>query len=195
MQHATALVETNDIGTDTNVWAYAHVMRGASVGNRCNIGDHAFVESGAIVGNNVTLKNNVCVWHGVTIEDDDFVGPSVTFTNDRNPRSPRMDAAAERYESQDKWLEKTLVGRGCSIGAAATICPGIKLGEYSMIAAGSVVTRDVPAYALVMGNPARIAAHVCTCGQKLSGPFDTTDCEHCGEKAIHRLQATSIKIS
>ena len=102
--HPAALVETDDIGAGTRVWAFAHVMRGARVGSNCNVGDHAFVEAGAVVGNNVTLKNNVCVWAGVTLEDDVFVGPNATFTNDRYPRSPRMPEAAARYETPERWL-------------------------------------------------------------------------------------------
>ena len=188
MHHATAIVETDTIGPETNVWAYAHVMPGAIVGNRVNIGDHAFVEGGAVIGDNVTLKNCVCVWEGITIEDDCFIGPAVTFTNDRNPRSPRMDAAAQRYAERDNWLAKTVVRRGCSIGAASTICPGLDLGTFSMIAAGSVVTRDVPAFALVMGSPARRVADVCSCGQRLPGKFDDCDCEACGETATQRVQ-------
>ncbi|MEO8270926.1 MAG: hypothetical protein ABI557_14480, partial [Aureliella sp.] len=97
MIHPTALVETEQIGDSTNVWAYAHVMQGARIGNQVNIGDHAFVEGGAVIGDRVTLKNRVCVWEGVTIEDDVFVGPCVTFTNDKNPRSPRMAKVRERY--------------------------------------------------------------------------------------------------
>ena len=149
------------------MWAFAHVMRGARIGGNCNLGDHAFVESGATVGNNVTLKNNVCVWMGVTLEDDVFVGPNATFTNDRHPRSPRMPEAAARYESTDRWLSPTVVERGVSIGGNATILPGIRLGRYSMIAAGSIVTADVPPFALMVGAPARLVGHVCRCGQKL----------------------------
>ena len=187
MIHPTALVETEQIGDSTHVWAYAHVMQGAQVGNHVNIGDHAFVEGGAIIGDRVTLKNRVCVWEGVTIEDDVFVGPCVTFTNDKNPRSPRMEKARARYATREAWLVTTLVRRGCSIGAAATLVPGIELGAFSMIGAGSVVTKDVPPYALVCGSPARRVADVCSCGQKLSGPFDQTTCPHCHETPADRL--------
>ncbi len=194
MFHPTAIIETDEIGSGTHVWAYAHILSGASVGRHVHIGDHAFVEGGAVVGDNVTLKNHVCVWDGITIEDDVFVGPRVTFTNDRHPRSPRMASARRRYATRALWLERTVVRRGCSIGAAATICPGIELGEFSMIAAGSVVTRSVPPFSLVMGCPAKKVGDVCTCGWKLTGPFSTTDCEHCGEMASSRaksVQATT----
>ncbi|MCA9157453.1 MAG: N-acetyltransferase [Planctomycetales bacterium] len=187
MIHPTALVETENIGDSTHVWAYAHVMQGAQIGNQVNIGDHAFIEGGAIIGDRVTLKNRVCVWEGVTIEDDVFVGPCVTFTNDKNPRSPRMEKARARYATREGWLVTTLVRRGCSIGAAATLVPGIELGAFSMIGAGALVTKDVPPYALVCGSPAKRVADVCGCGQKLSGTFDQTTCPHCEETPADRL--------
>lgn len=187
MIHRTALVETELIGESTRVWAFAHVMQGAQIGNHVNIGDHAFVEGGAIIGDRVTLKNRVCVWDGVTIEDDVFIGPCVTFTNDKNPRSPRMANVQSRYASRSGWLSPTVVRRGCSIGAAATIMPGIELGAYCMIGAGAVVTKNVPPYALVCGFPAKQVADVCGCGQKLSGLYNQTTCFHCGETADDRL--------
>jgi acetyltransferase-like isoleucine patch superfamily enzyme len=196
MIHPKALVDDADaIGPDTNVWAYAHVMAGARVGNHCNLGDHAFVEAGAVVGDNVTLKNNVAVWEGITIEDDVFVGPSVVFTNDRFPRSSRAAAAGQRYRDKSNWLETTVVRRGCSIGAGATICPGIELGRYSMIAAGSVPTKNVEPYSLVMGAPARHVCYVCGCGQKLSGHYVQTDCLVCGETAAMRSATTAAGTS
>ncbi len=187
MIHPTALVETDQIGESTNVWAYAHVMSGARIGCNGNIGDHAFVEGGAQIGNNVTLKNRVCVWDGITIEDDVFVGPGVMFTNDKQPRSPRMEKARSRYATRASWLVPTIVRRGCSIGAAATIVPGIELGYFSMIGAGAVVTKSVPAYALVCGSPARKMADVCGCGQKLDGPHTEATCKVCGETPDERL--------
>jgi UDP-2-acetamido-3-amino-2,3-dideoxy-glucuronate N-acetyltransferase len=187
MIHPTAIVEDADaIGSDTNVWAYAHVMAGARIGNHCNLGDHVFVESGAVVGDNVTLKNNVLIWEGITIEDDVFVGPGVIFTNDRYPRSARAPNARQRYAEKSNWLERTLVWRGCSIGAGATICPGIKLGRYSMIGAGSVVSKDVQPFSLVIGVPARHLTYVCSCGQKLAGHYLQSDCLACGETVASR---------
>jgi UDP-2-acetamido-3-amino-2,3-dideoxy-glucuronate N-acetyltransferase len=156
-------------------------MAGARIGENCNLGDHTFVESGAVAGDNVTLKNNVCVWAGVTLEDDVFVGPNAAFTNDRNPRSPRMPQVRKRYERPDHWLETTVVERGATIGANATILPGIRLGRYCLVAAGAVVTTDVPPFALMVGSPARRVADVCRCGQKLEGGYDTATCFHCGE--------------
>lgn len=187
MIHATAIVENPEaIGSETNVWAYAHIMAGAQVGNHCNVGDHAFVESGAVIGDNVTLKNQVMVWEGITIEDDVFVGPGVCFSNDRYPRSPRAASAAQRYRDKAHWLETTLVQHGCSIGAGATICPGLKLGRYCMIGAGSVVTKDVEPFSLVIGSPARLVGYVCSCGQKLAGHYLQADCLSCGETVAQR---------
>lgn len=190
MIHPKALVDDESVlGEGTDVWAFTHIMKGAKIGNRCSFGDHAFVESGAVIGNCVTVKNQVLIWDGVIIEDDVFVGPRVTFTNDRFPRSPRGRSAADRYESIESWLVQTKVRQGASIGAGATICPGIELGRHCMIAAGSVVTKSVADYALVMGSPARRVQDVCSCGKKLSGPYTQTTCEHCGETPLDRSQS------
>lgn len=186
--HPQALVESEQIGDGTCVWAFAHVMKGVVIGTNSNIGDHAFLETGSVVGNNVTIKNQVCIWEGIAIADDVFVGPHVTFTNDKHPRSPRMEKAIARYAARVNWLCQTVVGRGCSIGAGAVICPGIRLGEYSVIAAGAVVTRNVPAFALVAGNPARKIKDVCTCGEPLAGYWDQTACSKCGELGLERLE-------
>lgn len=162
-------------------------MKGASIGARVNLGDHAFVESGAVVGNNVTVKNAVCIWDGIVIEDDVFVGPRVTFTNDRYPRSPRMESVRDRYARVENWLCRTIVRKGASIGASATIGPGVELGEFCMVGAGALVTRDVPAYALVVGTPAVRVADVCNCGVPLPGSHDLSDCASCGQTAQMRV--------
>lgn len=186
--HPQALVESDKIGDGTNVWAFAHVMKDAVIGSCCNIGDHAFIESGAQIGNNVTIKNQVLIWEGVTIQDDVFIGPRVTFTNDRFPRSPRMPEASDRYKSRESWLAATLVRKGCSIGAGAIICPGLELGEYCVIGAGAVVTRNVAPFSLVVGSPARHLRFVCTCGLPLTGKWDSADCAGCGESGCRRLE-------
>lgn len=188
-QHPMALVESEDIGDGTRVWAFAHVMSGAKIGCNVNVGDHAFVESGAVVGDNVTIKNAVCIWEGVTIENDVFVGPRVTFTNDRFPRSPRMPGVEKRYAKKETWLSKTVVQQGAAIGACATITPGITLGFACTVGAGATVVTDVPPFALVVGTPAKRIGDVCQCGQRLSGTFDVVDCEFCGQTAIERSAA------
>lgn len=151
MIHPLAVVEPGAVvGARTRVWAFAHVLAGARVGCDCNICDHTFIEGGARVGDRVTLKCGVFLWDGVCLEDDVFVGPSASFTNDRFPRSRQRPA---------RFLD-TVVEQGASIGAAATILPGIRIGRLSMVGAGAVVTRDVPPYAIVRGNPARIYGYV-----------------------------------
>ena len=144
--HEQALVESDAVGAGTRVWAFAHVMDGAVLGRDCNVCDHTYVEGGAVVGDRVTIKSGVQLWDGVTIEDDVFLGPNATFTNDRFPRSKVF---FDEYE-------RTTVRRGASIGAGAVILPGVEIGEQAMVGAGAVVTADVPARAVVVGNPARV---------------------------------------
>ncbi|MEM9645012.1 MAG: acyltransferase [Planctomycetota bacterium] len=185
-QHPHALVESDQVGEGTRVWAFAQVMKGAVVGRAVNIGGHAFIEAGAVIGDEVTIKNQVCVWDGVTIEDGVFVGPRVTFTNDAYPRSPRLHAAGGRYDKKETWLLKTVARAGCSIGAGATIVPGVTLGRGCTIGAGSVVTKDVMPFALVVGSPAKRIGDVCSCGLRLTGKYDTTTCESCGQTGAER---------
>lgn len=187
--HPTAIVDSHKIGPGTRLWAYVHVLEGAEIGGNCNIADRVFVEGGASIGDNVTIKNNVCVWDGITIEDDVFVGPNVTFTNDRYPRSPRMPEVRSRYAERDNWLATTLLKRGCSIGANATILPGVEIGEYAVVAAGSVVTRSVAPYALVVGSPARQVDCVCRCGRPLNGCYTVKECMACGETSAARTSS------
>lgn len=190
--HPTAIVEGAQIGAGTRVWAYAHILAGARLGRNCNVADHVFIEGGAAIGDNVTLKNNVCVWNGISIDDDVFVGPNVSFTNDRFPRSPRMPQMRQRYEDSQNWLLPTFVGRGATIGANATILPGLKLGPYCFIAAGSSVTNDVPPFTLVVGSPGRVIADVCRCGRRLRGAHEEASCEFCGETPRQRTVDTKI---
>ncbi len=150
--HANALCESSNIGERTRIWAFAHVLPGAVIGEDCNICDGVFVENRVRVGDRVTVKCGVQLWDGVTLEDDVFVGPNATFTNDKFPRSrQRLDEYPE-----------TVVRKGASIGANATILPGVCIGSGAMVGAGSVVTRDVPEFAIVMGNPARITGYTNT---------------------------------
>ena len=157
--HQMGLCESDEVGPSTRIWAFAHVMAGARVGANCNVGDHAFIERGAIVGNRVTVKNNVLIWDKVTIEDDVFLGPNAVFTNDRNPRAHVKKASVD--------LVPTLVRRGATVGANVTIVCGVVIGEYAFVGAGALVASDVPAFALVVGNPARRHAWVCVCGERL----------------------------
>ena len=180
-KHPNALVESDSIGDGTRVWAFAHVMSGAVIGDECNVGDHAFIESGVDIGNRVTVKNLVFMCSGVTVEDDVFVGPNVVFTNDRCPRSPRMEEVQKRYESEDRWLERTLIQHGASIGANSTIVCGNTVGKFAMVGAGSVVTNDVGPYSLVVGAPARPIGYVCVCGCRLAFEKDAALCE-CGKR-------------
>ena len=148
--HPLGCCESTQVGDGTRVWAYAHVLPGARVGANCNICDQVFVENDVIVGDRVTVKCGVQLWDGLRIEDDVFIGPNATFTNDRFPRSKQYPES----------FAPTVVEQGASIGANATILPGLRLGTHCMIGAGAVVTRSVPPYAIVVGNPARIVGYV-----------------------------------
>lgn len=174
--HPMAIIETDNIGHNTRVYAYTHVMRDASVGANCNIGEHCFIESHVSIGDHVTIKNGCMLWDGVTLADGVFVGPNVLFTNDRYPRSPRLAEATHRYSTR-AWLVPTYVARGAALGAGAIIVAGVTIGAFATIAAGAVVTCDVPAHALMAGNPARQRGWVCACGRPLDK--ETLSCTEC----------------
>jgi UDP-2-acetamido-3-amino-2,3-dideoxy-glucuronate N-acetyltransferase len=148
-----------DIGAGTRLWHFTHVMAGARIGTGCNIGQNVVISPGVVIGNNVKIQNNVSVYTGVTLEDDVFCGPSMVFTNVINPRS---------HVSRKDEYRSTVVRRGATLGANSTIVCGYAVGRYAFVGAGAVVTRDVPDYALVLGNPARIAGWMCECGVKLA---------------------------
>jgi acetyltransferase-like isoleucine patch superfamily enzyme len=155
--HPQALVDPGaTVGAGTRVWAFAHVANGAVVGDDCNVCEHAFIEGKVILGNRVTIKCGVSLWDGFVAEDDVFIGPGAGFVNDLRPRSRRYP---ERFLT-------TRLQAGCSVGTNATILP-VTIGRWAMVAAGAVVTRDVPTHALVRGIPARVAGWVCYCGEKL----------------------------
>jgi acetyltransferase-like isoleucine patch superfamily enzyme len=154
-------------------------MAGARIGAACNIGDHCFIESGVEIGDMVTIKNGNMIWEGVTLEDGVFVGHHVTFTNDRYPRSPRLPQAAARYREKGTWLVPTVVKRGAAIGAGAVILPGCVIGEYAMVAAGSVVSKNVAPYSLVKGSPAAWCRWVCACGIPLEARGGLVRCGDC----------------
>ena len=149
-KHPNALVESETIGADTRVWAFAHILPGARIGSGCNICDGVFIENDVVVGDDVTIKCGVQLWDGITVENGVFIGPNATFTNDGFPRSKQSG-----FE-----LLRTLVKAGATIGANATILPGLTIGLNAMVGAGAVVTRNVPDNAIVMGNPARISGYV-----------------------------------
>jgi len=168
--HASGLNESDEVGEGSRIWAFAHVMKGAIVGRHCNIGEGAFVESGAVLGDHVTVKNGVAIWDRVTIEDHAFLGPNAVFTNDPAPRSH-----PDFRGTPDDW-RPTRVREGASIGANATIVCGNTLGPWCFVGAGAVVTRDVPAHAVVVGNPARPLGWVCRCGHRLDDTLGCTTC-------------------
>lgn len=157
--HPLAVVDDGaKIGEGTKIWHFAHIRGTASIGKNCNIGKDVYVDADVIIGNNVKIQNGVSVYKGVTIEDDVFCGPHMTFTNDLYPR-----AFGESWD-----IAKTLVKKGASIGAHATIICNTNLGEYCMVGSGAVVTKDVPDHGLVVGNPARLVGYVCVCGHPLT---------------------------
>jgi UDP-2-acetamido-3-amino-2,3-dideoxy-glucuronate N-acetyltransferase len=181
--HPQGLCESTEVGEGTRVWAFAHVLPGAVIGEDCNICDHAFIETGARLGDRVTVKNAVLVWDGVTIEDEVFLGPNTLFTNDLRPR-----AAIKKSRDQ---LVPTLVRRGATLGAGVVVVCGTTIGEHAFVAAGAVIARDVAAHALVVGNPARQVAWVCACGEVLP---DDMRCA-CGSAYRLRLDGQGLEQS
>jgi len=170
--HDTSLVEEPcAIGDGTKIWHFSHLMPHVKLGQNCVVGQNVFIGKGVTIGNNVKLENNVSAFEGVTLEDDVFCGPGVTFTNVKNPRS---------HVSRKHEFKPTLVGKGATIGANATIVCGNRVGEYAFVGAGSVVTKDVPSYALVYGNPASVRGWVCQCGDKLEEEGTAARCLGCG---------------
>ena len=148
--HPLSDVQSSTIGTDTRVWQYCVILADAKIGNNCNLCAHTLVENDVVIGNNVTVKSGVFLWDGTRIEDDVFIGPNATFTNDVMPRSK---AYPEKFSG-------ITVKQGASIGANATLLPGVTIGQYAMVGAGAVVTKDVPEYAVVVGNPAQIIRYI-----------------------------------
>jgi UDP-2-acetamido-3-amino-2,3-dideoxy-glucuronate N-acetyltransferase len=186
--HETAVIDSPcEIGAGTKIWHFSHIMANTKVGERCNFGQNVVVSPRCTIGNNVKIQNNVSVYTGVEIEDDVFCGPSMVFTNVINPR-----AFIERKTE----YKRTLVRRGASIGANATIVCGVTLGQYCFVGAGSVVTRDVPDYALVYGSPARVRGWACWCGVGLplkadeSGREEATcsDCSRRYRRVGHKVE-------
>jgi UDP-2-acetamido-3-amino-2,3-dideoxy-glucuronate N-acetyltransferase len=158
--HESSYVDEGSVvGEGTKIWHFSHVMSGVTIGRRCNIGQNVVISPGAVIGDNVKIQNNVSVYTGVTLEDDVFCGPSMVFTNVVNPRS---------HVSRKDEYRQTIVRRGATLGANSTIVCGHSIGRYAFVGAGAIVTRDVPDYALVLGNPARVTGWMCECGVKLA---------------------------
>ena len=170
----TAVIDEGcEIGEGTRIWHFSHILKGSRIGRDCRIGQNVVVGPDALVGNNVKIQNNVSVYKGVVLEDDVFCGPSMVFTNVLNPRSaiPRMDE-----------LKPTLVKKGATLGANSTIICGHVIGRYAFIGAGSVVTKDVPDYGLVYGNPSMLAGWICECGNKIKFIKDSGKCLVCNKR-------------
>jgi acetyltransferase-like isoleucine patch superfamily enzyme len=168
--HPTALVASQAIGDGTRIWAFVNILAGARIGRECNICDRCFIENDVTLGDRVTVKCGVSLYDGLALEDDVFVGPAVVFSNDPRPR-------------RGQWLAeypRTVVRSGASLGAGAILLPGVTIGRYALVGAGAVVTRDVPDFALVYGNPARVRGHVCRCGQTLRFEDDGSAVCACG---------------
>jgi len=164
--HPLADVQSKTIGTGTRIWQFCVVLENAKIGQDSNICSHCFIENEVLIGDRVTIKCGVQIWDGITLEDDVFIGPNVTFTNDKAPRSKQYP---EKFAT-------TLVSSGASIGANATILPGILIGQSALIGAGSVVTRDVAAHSVVFGSPAKHVGWVCKCGKRLTATNLLCEC-------------------
>jgi UDP-2-acetamido-3-amino-2,3-dideoxy-glucuronate N-acetyltransferase len=176
--HESSYVDDGaEVGKGTSIWHFCHVMAGSTIGERCSLGQNVVVMPRVKLGDNVKVQNNVSIYEGVECEDDVFLGPSMVFTNVLNPRS---------HISRKHEYRRTLVRRGASIGANATVVCGNDLGEYSFVAAGAVVTRPVPAYALVQGVPARVAGWMCECGERLDASAEPKSGFTTGCRACHR---------
>lgn len=175
--HESSYVDDGcEIGEGTKIWHFSHVMPRARIGRRCNIGQNVVISPDVVIGDNVKIQNNVSIYTGVILEDDVFCGPSMVFTNVVNPRS---------HVSRKDEYRATLVKRGASLGANSTVVCGHTVGQFAFIGAGTVVTRDVPDYALVVGNPGRISGWMCACGIKLASgaqPPAGAQCASCGAR-------------
>lgn len=163
------------IGKGTKIWHFSHIMENSEIGDNCNIGQNVVISPNVKLGNNVKVQNNVSIYTGVICEDDVFLGPSCVFTNVINPRS---------FINRKDEYKTTLIKRGASIGANATVVCGTTIGSYSLIGAGAVVTKDVPDYGLVVGNPARVIGYVCRCGNRIELKNNSGICTKCGEEYI-----------
>ncbi|MCH7698032.1 MAG: N-acetyltransferase [Chloroflexi bacterium] len=179
MIHPTADVSTDaKIGQGTRVWSEAQVREGAAIGKDCILGKGVYIDTDVVVGDRVKIQNRASLFRGLTVENGVYIGPHVSFTNDRYPRAVNADGSPK---TDDDWeLERTLVREGASIGAGAIVLPGLTIGAWAVVGAGTIVTRDVPDQALVTGNPAEIQGYVCTCGRPVEHDGERWHCKACG---------------
>ncbi len=180
--HASGICESKKVGKSSRIWAFAHVLPGAVLGEDCNICDHVFIENDVVLGDRVTVKCGVQLWDGITVEDDVFIGPNATFTNDPFPRSKQKRQAVAR----------TVIARGASIGANATVLSGLTIGQSAMVGAGAVVTRSVPPYAIVMGNPARIVGYADS--QPMQDVVAGSATDGAGKTAVHGVTLNKLPL-
>lgn len=174
--HESSYVDDNVIiGKGTKIWHFSHIMSGCEIGDKCNIGQNVVISPHVKLGKGVKIQNNVSVYTGVICEDDVFLGPSCVFTNVVNPRS---------FIERKSEYRETIIGKGASVGANVTIVCGHNIGKYALVGAGAVVTKNIPDYALVVGNPARILGYVCKCGERLHFDGNRAKCTACGEEYI-----------
>jgi UDP-2-acetamido-3-amino-2,3-dideoxy-glucuronate N-acetyltransferase len=182
--HETAIVDNvASIGDGTKVWHFVHICEGAKIGNDCSLGQNVFVGNKVVIGNNVKIQNNVSVYDDVEIEDDVFCGPSMVFTNVYNPRS---------FIERKNEYRKTFVKRGATLGANCTIVCGVTIGSYAFVGAGSLINKDVPDYALVVGNPAKQIGWISRFGERLSFSNNNAVCPHTNE--VYKLELESVKL-
>ncbi|TXD36660.1 N-acetyltransferase [Lujinxingia vulgaris] len=172
--HPSAIIDEGaQVGAGTRVWHFAHVCAGATLGRRCSLGQNVYVAPSAVIGDGVKIQNNVSVYDGVVLEDDVFCGPSVVFTNVRHPRA---------HVSRRHAYQTTIIRRGATLGANATVVCGVEVGAFALVGAGAVVTADVAPYALVVGQPARQIGWACCCGLTLPAPAPECSCAECGQR-------------
>ena len=167
--HEKAICDSTAVGDGTRIWGFSHVLKDAKIGKNCNIGEQVFIENRVVIGNGCTIKNCISLWDRVTLEDYVFLGPSVVFTNDLRPR-------AFIKRGPEAFLP-TLLKQGCTIGANTTLVCGVTIGEFAMVGAGAVVSKDVPPHSLVIGNPGKVVGRVCFCGTKLDPRDYCSDCK------------------